>query len=208
MVLKSAWIETAKVNMNNRDSEQRENEDEGRKGKWLCCKMPKSLQTWWSRSFVLDYVGIIVGGILLLLVVSDNLSDKVFPMDEQAAVFSLEDPAIGRPLHYESVPIEHVTLIMIIPSVALYAFFAYTRRNGVEDLHSVVLGLSISLLLGNLITFMIRQHINKPRPDLIMRCAPLCMQNVTWVCAPDESLYDSTCRFGCCPVMCGIKDDR
>ena len=107
-------------------------------------------------------------------------------------------------------PIFDVFLMMLIPSLVLYlaVLFKRWKRNGVEDFHAAALGIAVSLLMGNLLVVLCKFHISKPRPDLVMRCAPECMQNFSWACAPDNSRYDAPCFQACCPVMCDKPDPR
>ena len=163
---------------------------------WLC--------GWWRESFLLDYLGILVAFLLLIF------HDHLFPLDIQEAIFSVNDPSVLKPLRKDSVPIFDVFLMMLVPSVVLYVAVLLKRwkRNGLEDFHAAALGIAVSLLMGNILVVLCKFHISKARPDLVMRCAPQCMQNVTWACAPDVALYDAPCFQSCCPVMCDRADPR
>lgn len=157
---------------------------------------------WWSKTYLFDYTGILLAFVVLVL------HKEIFPIPPQEAVFALSDLSIFNPIRDDTVPILDVFLLMAIPSAAQYVFVAWRRRDKLEDFHSAALGIAISLLLGNIIVTSCKFHITKPRPDFIMRCAPECMQNASWMCAPDVSLYTASCTADCCPMMCGRKDPR
>merc|ERR1712232_426720 len=101
-----------------------------------------------------------------------------------------------------------VLALDVFPGVAIIMVYWYKRRDSFEDFHAYGLAIFSSLVLCNLTMSLIKKASGRPRPDFIARCAPACMENMTWICAPDRDLYDATCENDCCPVQCGINDKR
>mmetsp|Transcript_17669 Transcript_17669/g.34776 ORF Transcript_17669/g.34776 Transcript_17669/m.34776 type:complete len:443 (-) Transcript_17669:699-2027(-) len=158
---------------------------------------------WWSPTYLYDYVALIV---LLYMLVQPFTVFNVYT----TSVFDLSDEGVQRPLYDDQLTVEEIAIMIIVPSAFMYAVFFVRRLDWLEDLHSIFCTLAAALMISNFCYFTLKTAVSRPRPDVVARCAPACLQNITWMCTTvdnynvPELCADSTC----CPIQCGVVDPR
>lgn len=163
------------------------------------------IPVWWSNTYVMDWAAIVLCAIILIV-----LDGPIDWMQEYP--INMADIHIQHPLHADTVTMIMVGAIVIIPCVLLAIFFWLKRRDMFEDMHSFALVVIAPIVFAYVVWVIIGNATGELRPDFLARCAPACMENFTWTCAPDPSKYaEGACDLSsqkCCPVQCGMHDDR
>ena len=124
-----------------------------------------AIARFWSRSYALDYVG-------LLVLECAYLSIQLF-VEPFHRMFSLDD----RSKSYPYALVQRVSVRMnliyagLVPGVIILAWAAVLRL-GVHQTHVTILGLFISHALASFLTDVVKNAVGRPRPDLIARCKP------------------------------------
>ncbi|KAF2670044.1 PAP2-domain-containing protein [Microthyrium microscopicum] len=125
----------------------------------------ESVQRFCQRTYAFEYIGL---GILIAGYTLTEISFEPFH-----TLFRLDDARIQYP-HAE---VERVSLLMLlIYSIAvpfiLIAVYNLVSRSPAHAFQVSLLGLSISLMLTELVTNVFKNAVGRPRPDLISRCKP------------------------------------
>ncbi|GBG34077.1 Phospholipid phosphatase 2 [Hondaea fermentalgiana] len=159
---------------------------------------------WWTTSFLYDYVALIV---LLYMLVSPLVVFNVHTLN----VFDMADPEVQRPLYDDQLTVEEILIMCVVPSAFMYAVFFLRRgMDWLEDAHSIFCTLATALMISNFTYFTLKEAVSRPRPDIVARCAPACLRDVTWTCTSIDNYIDpDLCPdASCCPVQCGFVDPR
>ncbi|GBG25135.1 Phospholipid phosphatase 4 [Hondaea fermentalgiana] len=169
----------------------------------LCGCLP--IPQWWSNTYIVDWAGVVLCAIVLLIANGPIDWLKHFPID-------MSEVHIQQPLHSDRVHMITVGVLVVVPCVVVAIFFWFKRRDMFEDLHAFALATVAPVVFAYVVWVIIGNAAGKLRPDFLARCAPTCMENFTWTCAPDPSLYAAdACDLSeqkCCPVQCGRQDPR
>ncbi|RKP03531.1 hypothetical protein CXG81DRAFT_4906, partial [Caulochytrium protostelioides] len=117
------------------------------------------------RSYALDWLSII-----FLLVTALLLTTQVPTLIRP---FRLDDPSIAAPWNQsETVPTWLLGVLSILVPFMLQTLVALGVRRDLHDWHHATLGLSLSLVLTLLITFLTKNMIGELRPSFLARCQP------------------------------------
>jgi len=168
----------------------------------MCGCFPRA--AWFSDSYALDYIGIVL--CTLIIIVFNSAVDW---LNEQP--INMADISIQEPLFEDTVNMAVVGGLVVVPNALAAFFFWFRRRDAFEDMHAYLLAVVTPIVFAYVIWVIIGNTVGEPRPDLLARCAPSCMENITWTCVPDLNLYKGDCDLEeqkCCPIQCGIKDPR
>ncbi|CAK8992181.1 Probable beta-D-xylosidase 2 (AtBXL2), partial [Durusdinium trenchii] len=165
---------------------------------------------WWSPSFLFDYLALFA---LFMCFINDEV---VYPFQaDDENVFALSDPTIWNPVQDDQVTVEQVALWTVIPTFLMFLVINVGRwvnrkRIVLEDGHSILLTIMGSALMANFLFFVFKRAFRRPRPDLVSRCAPACLENVTFMMVPkSEYVQPEICTASeFCPIQCGFKDGR